>query len=410
MKSNEALIADTQFSWNTKVVKTMQETMRIAQRCILPPSGPNFAEGASQYPDLINLTIGDPDLATPSQILEPAFEDARQGHTKYTATKGDPALREEICRYYQRAYGLDIALEEVFVTTAGCIGMTEALLAVIDPGDEVIVPDPYFMIYPDQIRMAGGVPVPLPTCWEEGFALNPQRLESLITPKTRAILLNTPNNPTGAVYTKENLEQVAEICIRHDLVAICDDIYTGFVYGGSQFVPMITIEGMRHRTICVNSFSKNFVMTGMRVGNLVAPPHVIEAVDYLNGFLMYTAPSISQRAAIYALRDAEQITPAIAAEFGRRLEYAAERIGRIPGMSVHKPQGSIYLFPSIRESGLSSRQAAALLLEKAHVLTMPGDEFGACGEGYLRIACTQAIPVLEQAFDRIEQAGLFQKG
>ena len=173
---------------------------------------------------------------------------------------------------------------------------------------------------------------------------------------------------------------------------------------------MITIEGMRHRTICVNSFSKNFVMTGMRVGNLVAPPHVIEAVDYLNGFLMYTAPSISQRAAIYALRDAEQITPAIAAEFGRRLEYAAERIGRIPGMSVHKPQGSIYLFPSIRESGLSSRQAAALLLEKAHVLTMPGDEFGACGEGYLRIACTQAIPVLEQAFDRIEQAGLFQKG
>ena len=203
---------------------------------------------------------------------------------------------------------------------------------------------------------------------------------------------------------------MAEICIRHDLIAICDDIYTGFVYGGSQFVPMITIEGMRHRTICVNSFSKNFVMTGMRVGNLVAPPHVIEAVDYLNGFLMYTAPSISQRAAIYALRDAEQITPAIAAEFGRRLEYAAERIGRIPGMSVHKPQGSIYLFPSIRESGLSSRQAAALLLEKAHVLTMPGDEFGACGEGYLRIACTQAIPVLEQAFDRIEQAGLFQKG
>ena len=336
--------------------------------------------------------------------MEPAFEDARQGHTKYTATKGDPALREEICRYYQRAYGLDIALEEVFVTTAGCIGMTEALLAVIDPGDEVIVPDPYFMIYPDQIRMAGGVPVPLPTCWEEGFALNPQRLESLITPKTRAILLNTPNNPTGAVYTKENLEQVAEICIRHDLVAICDDIYTGFVYGGSQFVPMITIEGMRHRTICVNSFSKNFVMTGMRVGNLVAPPHVIEAVDYLNGFLMYTAPSISQRAAIYALRDAEQITPAIAAEFGRRLEYAAERIGRIPGMSVHKPQGSIYLFPSIRESGLSSRQAAALLLEKAHVLTMPGDEFGACGEGYLRIACTQAIPVFGTGF-RPHRAG-----
>lgn len=375
----------------------------VSARCTPAQSGPSFAQGAEQYDDLIDLTVGDPDLPTPPQILEPAFEDARRGHTKYTHPMGDPELRQEICNYYQRAYGLSISMDEVLVTTAGCIGMTEALLAVINPGDEVIVPDPHFMIYPDQIRLAGGVPVPLPTRGEEGFAINVERLEALITPKTRAILLNTPNNPTGAVYTRENLQQVAELCIRHDLIALCDDIYTGFVFGGAQFTPMITIEGMRERTVCVNSFSKNFVMTGLRVGNLVAPPDVIRAADHLNGFMMYTAPSISQRSAVYALRDAEHITPPVAEEFGRRLAYAAQRIGELPWMSVHKPQGSIYLFPSIRESGLTSFGACRLLLERAHVLTMPGGEFGACGEGFLRIACTKGIPVLKEAFDRIAQ-------
>lgn len=381
----------------------MQQHTWVSHRCQPSGEGSNFAQGAEQYSDLIDLTIGDPDLPTSEKILEPAFEDARRGHTKYTHPMGDGELRQEICRYYQRAYGLSIDQNEVFVTTAGCIGMTEALLATINPGDEVIIPDPYFMVYPDQVRLAGGVPVFLETRGDENFALNPQRLESLITPKTRAILINTPNNPTGAVYSKENLQQVAEICIRHNLLAICDDIYTGFVFGGAQFTPMITIEGMRHRTVCVNSFSKNFVMTGMRVGNLVAPPEIIQAVDYLNGFIMYTAPSISQRAAIYALRQAEEITPQVAAEFGRRLEYAAGRIEKIPGMSVHKPQGSIYLFPSVKESGLTSFQAVRRLLEKAHVLTMPGELFGQAGEGFLRIACTQGIPRLKEAFDRIEE-------
>ena len=381
----------------------MQQHTWVSHRCQLSGEWSNFAQGTEQYSDLIDLTIGDPDLPTSEKILEPAFEDARRGHTKYTHPMGDGELRQEICRYYQRAYGLSINLNEVFVTTAGCIGMTEALLATINPGDEVIIPDPYFMVYPDQVRLAGGVPVFLETRGDENFALNPQRLESLITSKTRAILINTPNNPTGAVYSKENLQQVAEICICHNLLAICDDIYTGFVFGGAQFTPMITIEGMRHRTVCVNSFSKNFVMTGMRVGNLVAPPEIIQAVDYLNGFMMYTAPSISQRAAIYALRQAEEITPQVAAEFGRRLEYAAGRIENIPGMSVHKPQGSIYLFPSVKESGLTSFQAVRHLLEKAHVLTMPGELFGKAGEGFLRIACTQGIPRLKEAFDRIEE-------
>ena len=380
----------------------MQHTW-VSRRCLQSAAGSNFAQGAEQYSDLIDLTIGDPDVPTSEKILEPAFEDARRGHTKYTHPMGDRELRREICRYYQRAYGLSIDMEEVFVTTAGCIGMTEALLATINPGDEVIIPDPYFTVYPDQVRLAGGVPVFLETRGEEQFALNPQRLESLITPRTRAILINTPNNPTGVVYSKENLQQVAEICIRHNLLAICDDIYTGFVFGGAQFVPMITVQGMRHRTVCVNSFSKNFVMTGMRVGNLVAPPEIIQAVEYLNEFMMYTAPSISQRAAIYALRQAEEITPQVAAEFERRLEYAAGRIDKIPGMSVHRPQGSIYLFPSVKESGLTSFQAVRALLEKAHVLTMPGEMYGKAGEGFIRIACTQGIPRLKEAFDRIEE-------
>lgn len=359
---------------------------------------------AADYEDLIDLTVGDPDLPTPSEILEPAFADARAGHTKYTNPIGDLELRQEIRNYYKRFYGLDIGLDETMVTSAGCLGMTETMMAVVDPGDEVIVPDPYFMIYPDQIRLAGGVPVSLPTYGEEGFALNPQRLEGLITPKTKALLLNTPNNPTGAVYSQENLEQIAEVCIRHDLLAICDDIYTGFVFGGAQFTPMITVSGMRERTVCVNSFSKNFVMTGMRVGNLVAPPEIIRAAAGLNDFMMYSAPAVSQRAAIYALRQAERITPEIAAEFGRRLEYAAGRLNRLPGVSVHRPQGSIYLFPDIRGTGMDSAQAVQWLLERAHVKALPGHIFGQCGQGFLRLACTQGVPVLEQAFDRIEAA------
>lgn len=379
----------------------MEKHKWIADRCVLPDQAP---PPQPDYPDLIDLTVGDPDLPTPPEILEPAFADARAGHTKYTHPMGYPELRQEIRAYYQRFYGLEIGMDEVMVTSAGCIGMTETMLAVLNPGDEVIVPDPYFMIYPDQIRLAGGVAVPLPTYGEQGFALDPQRLESLITPKTKALLLNTPNNPTGAVYTRENLEQVAQVCIRHDLLAICDDIYTGFVFGGAQFVPMITIPGMRERTVCVNSFSKNFVMTGMRVGNLVAPPEIIRAVAGLNDFMMYSAPAVSQRAAIYALRQAEQITPAVAAEFGRRLEYAAGRLNRLPGVSVHRPQGSIYLFPDIRGTGMDSAQAARWLLEKAHVKTLPGHIFGRCGQGFLRLACTRSIPVLEQAFDRMEAA------
>lgn len=383
----------------------MTKNKWIADRCGIPAQEPQQpAQPQADYPDLIDLTIGDPDLPTPPEILEPAFADARAGHTKYTNPIGDLELRQEIRNYYKRFYDLDIGLNEVMVTSAGCIGMTETMMAVVNPGDEVIVPDPYFMIYPDQIRLAGGAPVPLPTYGEEGFALNPQRLESLITPKTKALLLNTPNNPTGAVYTKENLEQIAQVCIRHDLLAICDDIYTGFVFGGAQFTPMITIPGMRERTVCVNSFSKNFVMTGMRVGNLVAPPDIIRAAAGLNDYMMYSAPAVSQRAAIYALRQAENITPHIAAEFGRRLEYAADRLNRLPGVSVHKPQGSIYLFPDIRGTGLDSAQAVQWLLENAHVKALPGHIFGSCGQGFLRLSCTQSIPVLEQTFDRAEAA------
>ncbi|WP_458861949.1 aminotransferase class I/II-fold pyridoxal phosphate-dependent enzyme [Acidaminobacterium chupaoyuni] len=357
---------------------------------------------AAKYHDLIDLTVGDFDLPTPAAILEPAFEDAWKGHTKYTATRGDPLLCREIADYYRRMYQVSLEKEEILVTAAGCIGMTEVLLAVLNPGDEVIVPDPMFFIYPDQIRLAGGVPVCLPTSAEDGFSVDPHALEEKITTKTKAILLNTPNNPTGAVYSQETMERIGALCKKYDLLAICDDIYTGYVFGGQKFAPMITVPGMRERTVCVNSFSKNFVMTGMRVGNIVAPRELTRAVKHLNDFMMYTAPAISQRAAIYALRNAEEITKPIVDQFEQRLEYAWKRCCAIKGMQAHRPQGSIYLFPSIKQSGKSSLEACEALLEKAHVLLMPGNEFGQCGEGYVRIACTREISVLKAAFDRIE--------
>ena len=241
----------------------MQQHTWVSHRCQPSGEGSNFAQGAEQYSDLIDLTIGDPDLPTSEKILEPAFEDARRGHTKYTHPMGDGELRQEICRYYQRAYGLSINLNEVFVTTAGCIGMTEALLATINPGDEVIIPDPYFMVYPDQVRLAGGVPVFLETRGDENFALNPQRLESLITPKTRAILINTPNNPTGALMSREQLEEIVEIARGVGAYILCDEVYRHLTQEDSWSE---SIADLYEKGISVSSMSKVFSLAGLRMG------------------------------------------------------------------------------------------------------------------------------------------------
>ena len=365
-------------------------------------------EMAKSFNDVINLSLGDPDLITDRLIIDKSYEDARAGHTKYTDFRGDPELRAEICKYYKEEYDMDVKDEEVFVCASACLGMYLALEAIVDDGDEVILQAPFFTPYPQQVELARGIPVELPTYEEEDFQINIERLEYLITERTKALVINSPSNPTGNCLTVETMEKIAEIAERHDLIVIADDIYTAFSYQ-NPFVPFGSLPGMKERTIILNSFSKNFTMTGWRVGNIIAPDYIIKVIQQINENVVFTAPSISQRAAIHALRHRAEVQPPMVEEYRKRMFYAAERINQIPKLSViYPPKGSFYLFMNIKETGLSSVEAADRILEEAHVLMLPGDAFGTCGEGYVRIACTVNVDTLKEAFDRIAAMEMFQ--
>ena len=358
---------------------------------------------AKSFDDVIDLSLGDPDLTTDIRIINAAFEDTKAGHTKYTDFRGDPELRQEICRFYKEEYNMDVADEEVFVAASGCLAMYLVLEAIVDDGDEVILQAPFFTPYPQQVELARGIPVELPTYEEEDFQINMERLESLITERTKALVINSPSNPTGNCLTVETMEKIAEIAEKYDLIVISDDIYTAFSYQ-NPFVPFASLPGMQERTIIINSFSKNFTMTGWRVGNIIAPDYIIKIVQQINENVVFTAPSMSQRAAIFALQHRDEVQPPMIEEYRKRMFYAAERINEIPKMSViYPPKGSFYLFINIKEMGMSSVEAADFILQKAHVLMLPGDAFGKCGEGYVRIACTVNIDTLKEAFDRIEK-------
>ncbi len=360
-------------------------------------------EAAKKFDDVINLSLGDPDLTTHIDIIEASFIDAKAGHTKYTDFRGDPELRAEICKYYKEEYNLDVVDEEVFVCASACLGMYLALEAILDDGDEVILQAPYFTPYPEQVKLARGIPIELATYEEDDFQIDMDRLESLISEKTKALVINSPSNPTGNCLTVDNMEKIKALAIKYDILIIADDIYTSFSYG-NKFVPFASLEGVKERTIILNSFSKNFTMTGWRVGNIIAPDYIIEVIQQINENVVFTAPSISQRAALFALRNRERIQPEMIEEYRKRMFYAADRINKIPKLSViSPPKGSFYLFFNIRKTGLSSEEVADIILEKAHVLTLPGNGFGSCGEGYIRIACTVSVESLKIAFDRIEK-------
>lgn len=364
-------------------------------------------EMAKSFNDVINLSLGDPDLITHEDIINAAFEDAKRGHTKYTDFRGDPELRQTICDFYKEEYDMDVKDEEVFVCASACLGMYLALEAILDDGDEVILQAPFFTPYPQQVELARGIPVELPTYEEEDFQINTERLESLITDRTKAIVINSPSNPTGNCLTVETMTEIAKLAEKYDLVVISDDIYTAFSYQ-NPFVPFASLPGMKARTIILNSFSKNFTMTGWRVGNIIAPDYIIRVIQQINENVVFTAPSISQRAGIYALKHRNEIQPAMVEEYKTRMFYAAERINEIPNMSViYPPKGSFYLFINIKRTGLSSAEVAEKILEEAHVLMLPGDAFGNCGEGYLRIACTVNTDKLGEAFDRISKMRIF---
>ena len=356
---------------------------------------------AKSFDDVINLSLGDPDLITDERIIDASFKDAKAGHTKYTDFRGDPELRQAICDYYKEEFDMDVRDEEVFVSASACLGMYLALEAILDDGDEVIMQAPFFTPYPQQVELARGIPVELPTYEEEDFQVSTERLESLITERTKAIIINSPNNPTGNCLNLETMQRIADIAEKYNLIVISDEIYTAFSYQ-NPFIPFATLPGMRKRTITLNSFSKNFTMTGWRVGNIIAPDYIIKVIQQINENVVFTAPSISQRAAIFALKHRDEVQPAMVEEYRKRMFYAAERINEIDKIHVlYPPKGSFYLFINIKDTGLTSEEAAEKILREAHVLMLPGNAFGNCGEGFLRIACTVGVDTLKEAFDRI---------
>lgn len=360
-----------------------------------------------KYDDLINFSLGDPDYTTDRSIIAAAFEDAVNGHTHYTDFFGDTELREEICKYHRAQYNNTYKLDECMVTTSGCHAMWLVLEAILDDGDEVIIHEPYFTPYPQQIRLARGIPVTLETYEEDQFQIDMDRLRALITNRTKAIIVNTPCNPTGTCFSRDTLERIAAIACEYDLIVIADDIYTAFSYE-RPFVPLATLDGMKERTITICSFSKDYAMTGWRIGYVLAPDYIIQTIKDINENNVFTAPSISQRAALHALRMRAEVQPGMIEEYKKRMLYAYERISAIPNMSVLYPQGSIYLFPNIKKTGMTSAKAADKILKEAHVLVLPGDAFGACGEGYIRIAVTVGLDKLKEAFDRISAMEIFR--
>ena len=372
----------------------------IAKRYATVQSGLSLdADARSLYEDLIDLSIGDTDFVTDGRIIDVAMADAHAGHTRYGFPQGDPALIEAIRRAWLEDYGQDVPREEVLITASSCLGMAQALLAMLDPGDEVLVLAPYFALYREQIELAGGVCVEV-DCDPATFLPDVERLGEALTPRTRALIVNNPCNPTGAFYDRQTLEALGRFCEAHDLAILSDEIYTRYLFSG-EYVPMRTLPGLAPRVVTLNSFSKNFMMTGWRVGFILCDPALRQTIQRIAGGLIYTAPSISQRAAIEALRLREDIERLYVARYLERMHFAAERIRQIPYMTLAEPQGTFYLFPGIQRTGLSASAFCAQALRQAHVLLSPGHVFGRAGEGHVRIAVTQPTEKLAEAFGRL---------
>ena len=363
------------------------------------------SEMKAQGIDVINMSVGEPDFNTPDAIKEAAKKAIDDNYSKYSPVPGYPDLRKAIVEKLKRENQLNYTTNEVIVGTGGKQCVCNAILALVNPGDEVIIPAPYWVSYPQMVKLAGGVPVIVRAGFEQNFKINAEQLEKAITPKTKMLILCSPSNPTGSVYTKQELEALAAVIKQHkDLFVLADEIYEHINYVGAH-ASIAQVEGMKEQTIIANGVSKAYAMTGWRIGNIIAPDYIIKIIQQINENVVFTAPSISQRAAIYALRYRDQVQPPMVEEYRRRMFYAAERISKIPKISViNPPKGSFYLFINIKETGLTSTEAAEMFLTKAHVNTLPGNAFGECGEGYVRIACTVGIEELEKAFDRIEKA------
>jgi aspartate/methionine/tyrosine aminotransferase len=377
--------------------------MKLADRYSkAQPSGmTKIFQAIEKIDGVLNLGIGEPDFDTEHDIIDAAAKAARAGFTHYPPLQGFADTRQAVCDYWRRHHGLNSTPDEVLMTAGGIQVPYLAVQALLDPGDEVILVEPYFTPYADQITSCGGVPVCLKTTEENGFAPTAADLEKAITPKTKILLLNSPCNPSGRVIPRGQMEEFAAIASKRDLFVLSDEIYECLIYKGGH-TAFATLPGMRERTLTMGGLSKSHCMTGWRIGYAIGPVELIRVMTQIATGETYGLNTLAQKAAVYALANHDAKLAERRKIFAERMDCAAGRLNKMKGVSCAPAEGAFYLFPNIKGTGLTSEEFVWKLLEEAHVATIPGSAFGESGEGYVRVACTQSMDILERAMDKMD--------
>ncbi len=350
--------------------------------------------------NLISLGIGEPDYDTPSHIIEAACDALHHGMTHYSPSVGEVFLLRALAEKLQKRNKIDATPQEIIVTIGGQEALTLSMLVAINPGDEVLIPDPCFFPYAQCIRFADGIPVTVPSYEKNAFRLLPEDIEKKITSKTKAILINSPGNPTGAVMTRADLEGLAELAKKHDLIVMSDEVYEEFIYEG-EHISIASLPGMKERTFTLNSFSKTYAMTGWRIGYICAPQAAVEAMTRVHGTYLTNVAAFIQKGAEAALTGPDEPVKEMIESYSRRRRLIVDGLNSIPGIVCAEPQGAFYAFPNIKGLGKSSYDLAVDLIKKAGVLSIPGSVFGEQGEGYLRMSYATAEDQIKEAIERI---------
>ena len=368
------------------------------------PSGiRKFFDIVNEMDNVISLSVGEPDFQTPWHVREAGIRSLEQGKTWYTPNRGFKELCREIVAYYKRKYDLTYdADDECLVTVGGSEAIDIAIRCLVSRGDEVLIPQPSFVCYEPLTIMAGATPVIIQTKAENAFRLTPEQLEEKITDKTKLLILPFPNNPTGGIMERADLEAIAQVIQKHDLMVLSDEIYSELTYEGKHHVSIASIDGMQERTVVINGFSKSYAMTGWRLGYALAPKEIAAMMVKLHQFCIMSAPTTAQYAAIEALRYGDNDIEEMRNEYDMRRRYVVGSLNKI-GLSCFNPEGAFYCFPCIKSTGLSSEEFCTRLLQSKHVALVPGNAFGECGEGYVRLSYSYSLKHLTRAIKLIRE-------
>lgn len=368
------------------------------------PSGiRRFFDLAAEMPECISLGVGEPDFKTPWAVREAGIESLELGHTRYTSNAGLKELRIEISRYLERRFGLRYdPMSQVLITVGGSEAIDMCIRTLVQPGDEVIIPEPCFVCYEPITTLSGGVPVPVPCRAEDAFRLRAEALAAAITPRTKLLIMPFPNNPTGAVMEKEDLEAIAQVLRGTNIMVLSDEIYAELTYGLQPHVSIASLPGMAERTVVVNGFSKTYAMTGWRLGYACGPAPILQVMTKIHQSAIMSAPTTSQYAAITALRDCDLEIDRMRDEYNMRRRLVVRSFNEM-GLHCFEPRGAFYAFPCIQSTGMTSEEFCTRLLEKKHVAIIPGGAFGASGEGYARVSYAYSVEHLAEALKRIRE-------